>query len=106
MNAPLLVKISKEELEKVRYDPLSIAEIEFDSGILPISVHRPFPEKRDEKLKREKTKDSDKEVEEAENSEEKDIVKEGEMMELATPEDEQEDMNEETDESASGGESY
>lgn len=106
MNAPLLIKISKEELEKVRYDPLSIAEIEFESGILPISVHRPFPEKREEKLKREKIKDSDKEVEEAESVEEKDIVKEGEMMELATPEDEQEDIGGESDESAGSGEAY
>ncbi|MBM3228479.1 DNA-directed RNA polymerase subunit K, partial [Candidatus Pacearchaeota archaeon] len=28
MNAPLLVKLSKEDLEKIKYDALKIAEIE------------------------------------------------------------------------------
>ena len=51
MDAPLLLKISKEDLEKTGYDPLKIAEIEFNSGVLPITVTRPFPEKREAKLK-------------------------------------------------------
>jgi len=47
MNAPLLLNLSKEQLEEVAYDPLKIAEIEFDAGILPITVKRPFPKKED-----------------------------------------------------------
>jgi DNA-directed RNA polymerase subunit K len=99
MNAPLLVKINKEDLEKVKYDALKIAEIELDSGILPISVKRPFPKKKEERLRRPKeTKISDKKVEEKEVSEEEEIAKEGEIMELANPEDEQEEYETESEE--------
>lgn len=94
MNAPLLIKIEQKDLEEIRYDPLKIAEIELDSGILPISVKKPFPRKKEERLKRPKEKKiSDAEVEEKEAMEEEAIAKEGEIMELATPEDEQ-DMTE------------
>ncbi len=92
MNAPLLIKISKDDLEKVRYDSLKIAEVEFESGILPISVKKPFPKKKEEKLKRAKSKKiTDASVEEKEIQEEEDIAKEGEIMELVNPEDEQEE---------------
>lgn len=97
MNAPLLVKINKEELERVHYDPLKIAEIEFSSGILPISVKRPLPPKKEDKLRRVKDKTSDKKVREEEGAEETDIEKEGEIMELATPDDEVEEEVEESD---------
>ena len=91
MNAPLLVKISKEDLEKIRYDSLKIAEIELESGILPISIKRPFPERRGEKLRRVvERKVEDESVEKKEMQEEEEIVKEGEIMELANPEDESE----------------
>ncbi len=89
MNAPLLIKIEKEDLEKINYDALKIAEIELNSEILPISIKRPFPEKREEKLKRIKErKISDKNVQDKEVAEESEIVEGGEIMELATPEDE------------------
>ena len=97
MNAPILVKINKEDLEKIKFDALKIAEIELDSGILPISIKRPLPKKKEEILKRVKEKKiSDEEVEEKEAKEEEEIVKEGEIMELATPEDEQEEEIEES----------
>lgn len=90
MNAPLLIKLNKEDLEKLNYDSLKIAEVEFDSGILPINVRRPFPKKKEGELKRLKTrKITDKEIEEREVKEEEEIAKEGEIMELATPEDEE-----------------
>ena len=95
MNAPLLVKISMEELEKIHFDPLKIAEIEFDSNILPISVDRPMPLKKQDKLKRIKEAISDKKVEEGEGGEESEISKEGEIMELANPDDETEEVVEE-----------
>ena len=92
MNAPLLIKISKEDLIKINYDALKIAEIELNSDVLPISVKRPLPKKKEDKLKRIKgNKISEKTVEEKEFSEEEEIAKEGEIMELANPEDEQED---------------
>ena len=47
MNAPVLAKLSKEDFERVNYDPLKIAMLEFKSGILPISVKRPYPMPKD-----------------------------------------------------------
>ena len=99
MNAPLLIKIGDEDLEKIKFDALKIAEVELNSNILPISVKKPFPEKREEKLKRVKEqKMSDKEIEAKEAKEEEEIAKEGEIMALANPADEQDE------ESGSGGE--
>ncbi|VVB83225.1 DNA-directed RNA polymerase subunit K [uncultured archaeon] len=92
MNAPLLIKIEKEDLEKINYDALKIAEVELNSDILPISIKRPFPEKKDERLKRVvERKISDQNVQEKEATEETEIVEGGEIMELATPEDEASD---------------
>ncbi|MEK6758090.1 MAG: DNA-directed RNA polymerase subunit K [Nanoarchaeota archaeon] len=96
MNAPLLIKISQEDLEKVNYDALKIAEIELKSDILPISIKKPLPARKEEKLRRIKEpKVSDKTLEEKESDEEGEIAKEGEIMELATPEDELEIVEEE-----------
>lgn len=90
MNAPLLIKIEKEDLEKVKYDALKIAEIEFESGILPIMVKRPFPKKKEGILKKLKAKKiGDAELEEKEVAEEEEIAREGEIMELANPDDEE-----------------
>ena len=92
MNAPLLIKISEEDLEKIKFDALKIAEIELDSGVLPISIKKPFPEKKEEKLKRTKAKKiSDEEKESIEAEEEKEIEQEGEIMELANPSEESEE---------------
>ena len=90
MNAPLLIKISEEDLEKIKFDALKIAETEFRSEVLPISIKKPFPEKKEERLKRIAVKTiKDNEVEEKEIEEEEEIAKEGEIMELANPDDEQ-----------------
>ncbi len=98
MNAPLLLKVTEEDLEKVNYDVLKIAEIELDSGVLPISVKKPFPEKKESKLKRDSTPAmSDKKVESGEETEEEKIEEEGEIMELANPDDENEEMDDKDD---------
>ena len=89
MNAPLLIKIEKEDLEKINYDALKIAEVEFSSGILPISIHKPFPKKKEDKLRRvNRPIIRDEAKEKLEAMEEEEIVKEGEIMELANPEEE------------------
>ncbi|HEB47213.1 MAG TPA: DNA-directed RNA polymerase subunit K [Candidatus Pacearchaeota archaeon] len=94
MNAPLLIKMNKEDLEKIKYDSLKIAEIEFESEVLPISVKKPFPQKKEEKLKRIKEqKISDEKIEEKESKEEEEIAKEGEIMEIVNPADEQEEVS-------------
>lgn len=91
MDAPLLVKIEKEELENLRYDPLKIAEIEFTSGVLPITVKRPMPKKTEAKLKREILPEKKDDLAKKEIHEEKEIKEEGEIMEMARPEDEVEE---------------
>lgn len=91
MDAPLLIKIEKEKLEEIRYDPLKIAEMEFNGGVLPITVKRPMPKKIESKLKKEKVKVEEKEIEKKEKFEEQKIAEEGEIMEMAKPEDEVEE---------------
>ena len=100
MNAPLLIKISEEDLEKIKFDALKISEIELDSNVLPISVKKPFPEKREEKLRKTKInkKVSDEKKEHMEAEEEKEISEEGEIMELANPEEEIDDAENSGDE--------
>lgn len=92
MNAPLLIKIDPQDLEKINYDALKIAEIELNSNVLPISIHKPLPERKGGELKRAKEKKlSDEEAEKKEVAEEAEIAKGGEIMQLANPEDEQEE---------------
>lgn len=43
MGAPILVKLSDEELKKLAYNPLEIAKLEFKQGLIPIIVKRPMP---------------------------------------------------------------
>ncbi|MGC9079632.1 MAG: DNA-directed RNA polymerase subunit K [Nanopusillaceae archaeon] len=38
MGAPILIKLSKEDLERLDYDPLKIAELEYEKGVLPLKV--------------------------------------------------------------------
>ena len=87
MDAPLLLKISDEELNGVNYDPLRIAEKELDSGVLPITVNQPMPEKKETSLEKVKIEDksvSDEEKARVEAEEEKEIQESGEIMEMAT----------------------
>ncbi len=40
MGAPLLVKLTPKRLEELHYDPLEIAKLEFEAGVIPIEVKR------------------------------------------------------------------
>lgn len=96
MNAPLLIKIEQDDLEKINFDALKIAEIEFNSNVLPISVKQPMPSRKDGKLGRVKiSKVSDSSKEKSEEELEKEIIEEGEIMKLNQPEDEEESVSEE-----------
>ena len=105
MDAPVLLKLSKEEQEELNFDTLKTAEKELVAEVLPITVKRPLPKKSEktiEKLSEEEIKEKlEKEAEkkakeaeaekqkiEAEKEVEKDIAKEGEIMEMANPDDE------------------
>ena len=92
MDAPVLVKMDDEALSDLNYDPLKIAELEIESGVLPISVKRPMPKKHEEdleKLKIKESKLSDGKKKKKELEEEQEIAEEGDIMALANPEDEQ-----------------
>ncbi|MCF7910438.1 DNA-directed RNA polymerase subunit K [Candidatus Pacearchaeota archaeon] len=95
MNAPLLVKMDNEDLEKINFDALKIAEVELNSGVLPISVHKPLPDKKVDPLKRTKKVNlSEAQKQKLEEQEEEEIEEEGEIMQLANPDDEGEDSEE------------
>lgn len=50
MDAPLLLKFEEQELKDLKYDALRISERELEENVLPISIHRPTPKKKKEKL--------------------------------------------------------
>ena len=52
MDAPVLLKLSKEEWDALNYDSLKIAEKEFDSEVLPITVRRPMPKRSEKTIKK------------------------------------------------------
>jgi len=86
MDAPILIDLNESELDEMNYDPLKIAEKELDSGVLPISVNKPMPGKREEALEKIKvveSKVSDEEKIRAEEEEEKEISEGGEILKLA-----------------------
>lgn len=58
MGAPFLVKLSKEELEKINYNPIEIAKLELKEGVMPISVKRPKPKSSVNKNARSDTADA------------------------------------------------
>tara|TARA_Y100000310_G_scaffold282789_2_gene304300 strand:- start:13558 stop:13998 length:441 start_codon:yes stop_codon:yes gene_type:complete len=107
MDAPVLLKLSKEEEEELNFDTLRTAERELTAEVLPITIKRPLPKKSEktikklseeeirEKLEKEKEK-KEKEIAieqkkiAEEKEEETEIAKEGEIMEMANPEDEAE----------------
>ena len=44
MGAPFLLKLTDDDLKKVGYNPIEIAKIEFEKGVIPITIKRPLPE--------------------------------------------------------------
>jgi DNA-directed RNA polymerase subunit K len=113
MDAPMLLKIDEKELEAINFNPLEIAKRELLAEVLPITVKRPMPKKKEAKIKKltkeeleaikrkekeieEKTEElkekiEDKKIEKIEVIEEKKVAEEGEIMELSNPEDEVEE---------------
>ena len=119
MDAPLLLKISEKELEEINYNPIEIAKRELVAEVLPITINRPLPKKKEAKIKKltkeeleeikkreeEKKKETeaakakevtaekkdDEKLEAEEESEEKKVASDDEIMELSTPEDEVEE---------------
>jgi DNA-directed RNA polymerase subunit K len=46
MGAPFMVKLSPKELEEIGYNPIEIAKLEFEKGVLPITVKRIKPHEK------------------------------------------------------------
>jgi DNA-directed RNA polymerase subunit K len=44
MGAPFLIKLSKKDLANIKFNPIKIAEMEFEKKVLPISIKRPYPD--------------------------------------------------------------
>jgi DNA-directed RNA polymerase subunit K len=91
MNAPLLLDIKKEKLEELNYDPLKIAEMEFNSAVLPITVRRPMPQKEEVGEEAEKEEEIEIVGEEEVKPEEKKEEKAAEPVEEVAPEEEAEE---------------
>jgi DNA-directed RNA polymerase subunit K len=44
MGAPFILKITDADLQKIGYNPIEIAKMEFSAGVIPIAVKRPLPQ--------------------------------------------------------------
>ena len=101
MDAPLLVDIGDAELDNLNYDPLKIAEKELDSGVLPISVNKPMPRRKEEGLEKVKIEEnipSDAQKIAAEKEITREIAEGGDMMKLTDSDDDSEADEEIVDE--------
>lgn len=49
MGAPFMVKLDEEDLQRIKYNPIAIAKMEFEKGVLPITIKRPMPERIESK---------------------------------------------------------
>lgn len=43
MGAPFLVKLDEKKLKELRYNPIEIAKLEYEQGVIPMTVRRPLP---------------------------------------------------------------
>ena len=44
--APFLVKLNDKQLRVLKYNPLEIAKLEFEAGVVPITVKRALPHQK------------------------------------------------------------
>jgi DNA-directed RNA polymerase subunit K len=89
MDAPLLIKMTDTDLKEIKYDALRIAEKEFNANALPITIHRPTPQKRKDKLTAvREEKVSDEEITAKEQEVEKEVVADAEQLGFAQTDEE------------------
>lgn len=41
--APILVKLTDEDIKRLKYNPIEIAKLEFEQSVIPMKVKRPLP---------------------------------------------------------------
>lgn len=51
MGAPFLVKIDEKRLKELKYNPIEIAKLEYEEGVIPLEVVRRVPEFEEDKGK-------------------------------------------------------
>ena len=44
--APILVKLSDEQMLAIKFNPVEIAKLEFDAGVMPLTVRRVVGERK------------------------------------------------------------
>ncbi|MBW2992391.1 DNA-directed RNA polymerase subunit K [Candidatus Woesearchaeota archaeon] len=44
MGAPFLIKLDEKKLEELKYNPVEIAKLEFEEGVIPLEILRKHPE--------------------------------------------------------------
>jgi DNA-directed RNA polymerase subunit K/omega len=54
MGAPFLLNIKENDLKTLGYNPLEIAKMEYEEGVIPITVKAPLPKSRTFKEQEEK----------------------------------------------------
>ena len=47
--APFMIKLSEKDLEKIGYNPLEIAKMEYKEDLIPITIKKREPEKEEKK---------------------------------------------------------
>jgi DNA-directed RNA polymerase subunit K len=88
MDAPLILKVSNQKLKELKFDSLKIAELEFNEGVLPISIDRPTPRKHKERLVAiREEKISDEEIAAKEHEVEKEIIENADEFALIKDDD-------------------
>ena len=48
MGAPFMIKLDEKDLERIGYNPVEIARLEFEQDFVPMRVKRPLPKVREE----------------------------------------------------------
>jgi DNA-directed RNA polymerase subunit K len=51
MGAPLILKMTDDDLKRIRYNTIEIAKLEFEKDVIPITVRRPLPTRNTERRK-------------------------------------------------------
>ncbi|RMF55392.1 DNA-directed RNA polymerase subunit K [Candidatus Woesearchaeota archaeon] len=46
LGAPILVPMDAKKLKEVEYNPIRIALLEYEKGVIPITIRRPLPKKK------------------------------------------------------------
>ncbi len=44
LGAPFMVTVDADTLQKIKYNPVEIAKMEFEAGVIPIRIKRRMPE--------------------------------------------------------------